>query len=99
MEAGSSTEELVESSSLTVAGWADTHVAENDDIDRSRHCREAGMSVGGCMDGGSSRGLYPLERAKEGWDNTPGHLCHLQTRVALGAKGTATIDDTSNKRQ
>jgi hypothetical protein len=67
MEAGSATEERVDSSSLTVAGWADTHVAENDDIDWSRHCREADMSVGGCVDGGSSRELHPLiERAKEG---------------------------------
>ena len=67
METGSATEERVDSSSLTVAGWAGTHVADYEDIDWNRTEREADNSLGGCVHGGTSRGLHPLsERAKEG---------------------------------
>ena len=60
LEFGSATEERVDASSLTVAGWAEANVDSFEDIEERKSKREANSLMGGCTSAVPQRGLFPL---------------------------------------
>ena len=60
LEFGSATEERVDASSLTVAGWADCNVDSFEDIEERKSRREANSLAAGCTSAVPQRGLFPL---------------------------------------